>query len=380
MLKLAVAILLAGPQSPGLTVHEWGTFTSVAGESGDPQTWMPLSGPSDLPCFVVHLGGRNLKLETPSTVRMETPVLYFYAPRKMTLSVHVDFPKGWITEWYPQATRVQPEVAGPVANGGFVPRVGKGQIEWDPVEVTPEVSPELPTGQGVSHYYAARNTDAASIRVRQQQEKLIFYRGIATFSIPLRARMDGDRTLDVSNTGTDAFPLVILFENRGGRVGYRVVPELLGSARIDLPELNGDLEQLKREMADTMVAQGLYRKEALAMIETWRDSWFEEGTRIFYIAPRPLVDSVLPLTIKPVPTEIKRVFVGRVEVLSPFTREMLTTALSSGDIAVLEKFGRFLQPFSAQIHGVVTSRRASALLSTKYSEIQRQFDSPACVR
>jgi hypothetical protein len=133
-------------------------------------------------------------------------------------------------------------------------------------------------------------------------------------------------------------------------------------------------------MADTMVAQGLYRKEALAMIETWRDSWFEEGTRIFYIAPRPLVDSVLPLTIKPVPTEIKRVFVGRVEVLSPFTREMLTTALSSGDIAVLEKFGRFLQPFSAQIHGVVTSRRASALLSTKYSEIQRQFDSPACVR
>jgi hypothetical protein len=297
MLKLAVAILLAGPQSPGLTVHEWGTFTSVAGESGDPQTWMPLSGPSDLPCFVVHLGGRNLKLETPSTVRMETPVLYFYAPRKMTLSVHVDFPKGWITEWYPQATRVQPEVAGPVANGGFVLRVGKGQIEWDPVEVTPEVSPEL-----------------------------------------------------------------------------------LGSAKIDLPELNGDLEQLKREMADTMVAEGLYRKEALAMIETWRDSWFEEGTRIFYIAPRPLVDSVLPLTIKPVPTEIKRVFVGRVEVLSPFTREMLTTALSSGDIAVLEKFGRFLQPFSAQIHGVVTSRRASALLSTKYSEIQRQFDSPACVR
>src|SRR5262245_65977662 len=38
--------------STGLTVHEWGTFTAVAGEDGRPVQWMALSGPSDLPCFV----------------------------------------------------------------------------------------------------------------------------------------------------------------------------------------------------------------------------------------------------------------------------------------------------------------------------------------
>ena len=37
------------------------------------------------------------------------------------------------------------------------------------------------------------------------------------------------------------------------------------------------------------------------MIDTWRDSWFEEGMRIFYILPRKAVDGVLPLKITPSP-------------------------------------------------------------------------------
>ena len=60
----AAIFLLAADSSTvqpnNLTVHEWGTFTSVAGEDGDPVSWAPLSGPSDLPCFVHRLGGRNV--------------------------------------------------------------------------------------------------------------------------------------------------------------------------------------------------------------------------------------------------------------------------------------------------------------------------------
>ena len=37
------------------------------------------------------------------------------------------------------------------------------------------------------------------------------------------------------------------------------------------------------------------------MIETWRDSWFQEGMRIFYLVPRQTVDAVLPLKIAPAP-------------------------------------------------------------------------------
>ena len=76
-----------------VAAHEWGTFTSVAGEDGAAMSWQPLSGPSDLPCFVHHLDQRNLKAAEFGTVRMETPVLYFYPLKPLTVSVHVDFPK-----------------------------------------------------------------------------------------------------------------------------------------------------------------------------------------------------------------------------------------------------------------------------------------------
>ena len=63
----AIAIVLAlgtsgaaqAPVTPGghetLVVHEWGTFTSVAGPDGEAVEWLPLAGPPDLPCFVEHV-------------------------------------------------------------------------------------------------------------------------------------------------------------------------------------------------------------------------------------------------------------------------------------------------------------------------------------
>src|ERR1043166_10312982 len=83
----------------GLTVHEWGTFTSVAGPDGTAIDWLPAGGPTDLPCFVsvsgagpkglaiTDQGGRS----KVSKVRMETPVLYFYAPEEQTVKVKVSF-------------------------------------------------------------------------------------------------------------------------------------------------------------------------------------------------------------------------------------------------------------------------------------------------
>ena len=86
--RTAIAILLAlgtlgaaqvFTQSSGpLVVHEWGTFTSVAGEDGRAVEWLPLSGPSDLPCFVERFR-LDIKGSLRGKVRMETPVLYFYA-------------------------------------------------------------------------------------------------------------------------------------------------------------------------------------------------------------------------------------------------------------------------------------------------------------
>ena len=54
-----------------------------------------------------------------------------------------------------------------------------------------------------------------------------------------------------------------------------------------------------RRSRTSLVKQGLYRKEAAAMVSTWSDSWFEEGTRLFYFMPQSKVDEILPLQIRP---------------------------------------------------------------------------------
>src|SRR5580704_17146711 len=51
--------------------------------------------------FVNAAGYRGFKWRLDGTVRMETPVIYFYSPREVTARVKVFFPKGVITEWYP---------------------------------------------------------------------------------------------------------------------------------------------------------------------------------------------------------------------------------------------------------------------------------------
>src|SRR5256886_17604903 len=87
-----------------LLVHEWGTFTSIAGKDGVALEWRPLNGSIDLPKFVhtKQLEGLGLrhsqsKAQLTALVRMETPVLYFYSSREMNVSAEVDFPDGKIT-------------------------------------------------------------------------------------------------------------------------------------------------------------------------------------------------------------------------------------------------------------------------------------------
>jgi hypothetical protein len=272
LLKTMFAVILAAPFGAGFSppdeaviAHEWGTFTSVAGEDGTAVRWAPLSlGAPDLPCFVNHLSEQNLKV-APGLVRMETPVLYFYAPHPVTLSVNVEFPQGWITEWYPQATRVKPE---PPKEFKYVPGFSEGDIEWDSVQVSPGENLQLPSSRRESRYYAARNTHSAPLQIGDQREKFIFYRGIANFPVPLQPKFISGDTLQVLNTGPDAIPRAILFENRNGKIGYRLVRDIKASIALDTPESTGNLGDLRRELLECLVESGLYESEALAMIQT----------------------------------------------------------------------------------------------------------------
>ena len=327
-----------------LTVHEWGTFTSIADADGRAVEWRPLSGPQDLPCFVDRIRYTNKGL-LAGTIRMETPVLYFYAPQPATVDVRVRFRQGLITEWYPRA-EVDPSAIEPAA---FNKPGLDNRIAWKSVQLSPGSKGEFPNERGASHYYAARATDATPLSVGADREKFLFYRGIGRFAPPLMATIGADDTVAIRSQW-GAIGDVIVFENRAGAVRFGVSRAPGKRVSIAASELrNADLAALRRAMESILVEQGLFAKEAAAMLETWRDSWFEEGTRVFYIAPKVAVDAILPLEITPAPAALARVFVGRLELVTPRTIEVIRQALLEGDHATLEKLGRFFEPVVARV-------------------------------
>lgn len=86
---------------------------------------------------------------------------------------------------------------------------------------------------------------------------------------------------------------------------------------LDRPALDGKIEGLRQAIKEMLSSQGLFEKEADAMLKTWRDSCFEEGLRVFYIMPRKTTDAILPIAIDPKPSELVRVLVGRMELITP---------------------------------------------------------------
>jgi len=332
--------------APDLTVHEWGTFTAIAGKDGRAVEWSTLRGSTDLPQFVEHISDANFKLGLRGTIRMETPVLYFYSPRDVTVSARVSFSKGLITEWYPHADRVQP--GGGVRDTRWSQLQTDGSIAWNNVAVSPNLTGEFPREELTNRYYAARETSSSPLCVRtaagDQQEKFLFYRGVSASPLPLSARLNSDGKFVVKNLSEDQIPVTILFERRGERIGYRLTGALTDETTLDPPVLNGNVDALYGDLEEILVAQGLYRDEAHAMVETWKDSWFEEGSRLIYIVPRGFIDSVLTLTINPAPGQIVRVFVGRLEIVTPATARAVKTAVARNDEATLNQYGRFLEP------------------------------------
>ena len=220
----AAPVPLPPPPPPRLIAHEWGTFTSFSGSDGVPVGFTPNN--DDLPQFVYFQGNalsKSNRLRANGLVSMETPVIYFYTDKETRVSVKVDFPKGWITEWYPHAS------AAPA------PQLGKGggqSIRWD-VKLTPGESVKFPRDRNnrENHYYAARETDAAPLQVEiakrgedddfddsglrggsvVQREKFLFYRGVGTFPPPVTVRaLGGDEVRVVNNSGGRTTGLVLV--------------------------------------------------------------------------------------------------------------------------------------------------------------------------
>jgi hypothetical protein len=406
VLAAGIAVLAVGSKSAGnYTAHEWGTFTSVQGGDGVLLDWRPLES-SRLPQFVYDWKkpGLNRQAGMPnfsksvvmSLQRMETPVIYFYSDREETVDVSVAFPQGLITEWYPQACQIGPstmpvspaiakldELAHKVgAKPGFTfatlfgnRNVKESRALWANVHLLPSkqnapLSSALPFDRSGSHYFAARDTDSDFLRLSSlndknpapEHEKFIFYRGVGNFSAPLHVTMNSNEALAISNSGTEPLGHLFVLNMKDGAAGFTYVESLNAgqqrSVTLSLKD-QANREQvmaaLSRKMAESLAHEGLYKREAMAMVNTWKDSWFaEDGVRVLYVLPRAWTDRILPLTLDPAPRETVRVMVGRSEVLTPEVQQKLAEDLAkanAGDesarnaaIAEFKKLGRFAEP------------------------------------
>src|SRR5262249_26300453 len=162
------------------------------GVGGSAERWLPFGGPTDLPCFVhrMQIGG---KADLQGTVRMETPVIYFYSPAPVTASVRVGFPDGFITEWYPAADRKVRATENPYTRPPA--HTEKPSFSRPVVKINPSPAASYPFEFESSHYYAARSTDSAPLTAGKEQEKFLFYRGVGDFQPPLTVTIENSGAL-----------------------------------------------------------------------------------------------------------------------------------------------------------------------------------------
>lgn len=360
LLGIALSYITPSFAQQPFTVHEWGTFTTLAGSNG-----VLLPGlyheEEQLPNFVQHFPGfsgtgfihKGLYLQCDNvTLKMETPVIYFYSDKARPVTVRVDWPGGTISQWYPN--RSDGEIPTPDFNGRLdFSTAHNGWIEWN-ANILAHSAGDT-TGiwkDGQTHTWEApRATDANIITDSSGEvEKFLFYRGVGNASFMdggtntnyfLKTTFQGN-TLNIENLTHYNILYGFVFERKVDEITGDSVNVIWWSgpikdrAKIQCtpPALNiaSSFETTLTELRDKLVKKGLYVKEADAMIDTWRQSYFgTTGVRVLWIVPHDATNKSLPLTITPKPDDVQRVLVARSEILTPKFEKQLVEDFANGD-------------------------------------------------
>jgi len=360
-IRTIVALLTAGLSvaavhaAPPLVVHEWGTFTSFQDANG--RTIQGINVDDEpVPPFVHRLRDfqtfRTTSLPaswsqgaprcSPGvTLRLETPVLYFYPPagwQARPFDVKATFVGGWLTEFYPTAAMEGMNVLK-VVDGQ-----ARGSLLWRQVRLDPSAASLMPRTS--SHVWQAPRKVGSTLvvsTVTQEAEKYLFYRGVGNLDAPLVVSEEGGKisiSLRDGEPGLERLPRLwvvevmpdkrvryLTLEPKGRSVSTPAFPWTVENQK-------SGLDALTAELAAALTGDGLFTDEAAAMLATWRLSYFEsEGLRVFFLLPQVWTEAYLPLSIS-TPADITRVMVGRVELVTAHQREVLDQLYALPDDAL----------------------------------------------
>jgi hypothetical protein len=349
------------PTAEKWKIHEWGTFTALQDESGNPLGWINTED-EPVPPFCHRLSNTLLvpvddlapgffkdapRCHPDVILRLETPVIYFHPPKTAKLpakvDIRVEFRGGWLTEYYPDAKVDAPGLKNMRFQYGRLTTPTQGSLDWTGLQIgKPGKFPETTDAVWLS----PRNVKSAPITAANgESEQFIFYRGVAYCQAPLITRRAGDgKTMtihgwlpaDLRSKGPIHVARLWLADIReDGSTAFRSIPglklnagfePLLATVPATFEEKDYStmrLEALREEMRDALMKDGLFKDEAEALLNTWDASYFRaHGMRLFFVVPRAYTDYFLPLKAS-VPAEITRAMIGRLELITPKQRACL---------------------------------------------------------
>lgn len=376
-------------------VHEWGTFTSVQSSDGEYLDGLHHEEES-LPAFVHQLKyagvgqasyesyGRlkGLKLAAipdPVNQKLETPVIYFHTDQARDIDLRVDFPDGYITEWYPASSDRSPKLEYPcrgLSAGCYTEEqrakygldtLADGFMTWD-VDITDEPRETIPVSPDDIWAPSRDVPRAAWVSAGDEHEKFIFYRGIGRFepdvSVTSETVEASQNRFSVSNNSDDAVP-ALFYLNVGadggtlrklGSLGAESETTFEAAVNVDSTSKGKFVQQAQTAVGEALVETGLTGKEARAMVDTWEESYFRrQGHRLLYVVPRSWTDELLPIEVEPKPDRLVRTLVGRIDLLTPRKEAAMVDRVkdafrtSTPLVELAEEIGRFAEPRFRQV-------------------------------
>lgn len=299
------------------------------------------------------------------TQKLETPVIYFYSHKEIEARVTVDFPKGIVTEVYPETSSMFPAI-------GQVTATANGQASWNVTVHAPQVRLSIPEVAVGNIWEPSRRVSSNFVsNNNQENEKHIFYRGLGRFDGPVSVHSTHSHMV-IKNNADEVVPAAWVLVNDGSSGKTISIGSIKPGKEVKIPLQNGRFDLSSAMPMDLyvldagvkleieLVAAGLFPLEARAMVDTWSRHYFAGyGSRVLYIAPSSYPDTLLPLTITPAPKSQQRVLVGRIETIlkaeeqefEPIARRLVLgqytpsqKSVRAKDQQYLKSLGRFAEP------------------------------------
>lgn len=353
------------------TAHEWGTFTTLVNSRGERLSGLYLDNET-LPSFVDSLPfyypPRGKSIPDPKhlsgvTTKMETPILYFYSDSAFQAKVNIGFRGGAITQWYPQRDSgdLDPDSGGIDFLNRSSPYLG--HIHWSLRVLAPTSSHSVTYPSAGGDWETVRGTNSNLLQTEDGEiEKFLFYRGLGNVELPISMSMPTEDSLVLFNHLSEDLPYILVLDLTASPdslppFGVWWQGRLNAGETLSLrrpPKARDSLFQALTAFERALVQAGLLPVEATSMLLKWNHNYFQTpGFKVFWILPRSLTDSILPIHISPNPDALERVLIGRSEILPPKFEAKLRQALDQGTLANYQQDRFYLAylDYLAQSHG-----------------------------